>query len=132
MHRFWVSVPPTAYGTEDALDADQAREASPAKLMVIREITDLLRTIAMRCVGPNALGHAISAKSPFVLLEMHPDIASMLGLRAQCRVMLELSGNSPTVVFEDRDLSEFKRKSFSELEQATTALRSARQFGCVC
>lgn len=120
MHRFWVSKPPAAYGTENALDA--LPEASAAQLLAIRKITDVLRTIAMRCVGPNALRDAVSAKNPFVLLEMHPDIASLLGLRAECWVMLELSGQSPTVIFEDRDLENLKRKSASELESAACGL----------
>ena len=122
MHRFWVTKPPAAYGTEDPLNAEQAADASPAQLLAIREIAELLRTIAMRCVGPNGLRDAVSAKSPFVLLEMHADIASLIGLRAHCWVMLELSGQSPTVIFEDRDLVLLKRMSVTELECAASAL----------
>jgi hypothetical protein len=87
--------------------------------MAIREITDVLRTIVMRCWR---VREAHPNEKPFQLFEMHADIASMLGLEEGCWIMLELSGQSPTVIFEDRDLCELKRKPISELEQAASAL----------
>lgn len=59
---------------------------------------------------------------PFQLFEMHADIASLLGLDKGCWVMLELSGQSPTVIFEDPDLAQLKQKSISELESAALTL----------
>lgn len=119
MHRFSVTKPPTAYGTEDAPATEQAPDVSPAKLVAIREVTDVLRTIVMRCWG---VRDAHSKDKPFQLFEMHPDIASLIGLNEGCWVMLELSGQSPTVIFEDRDLAQLERKSVAELECAASAL----------
>lgn len=122
MHRFWVTKPATAYSTEQSDEADQSLLATPEKLKAIREITDVLRSIAMRCVSGDDARKSPSEARPFMLLEMHPDIAIVLGLDKGCWVMLELSGQSPTVIFEDRDLCELKRKSVSELESAAFAL----------
>lgn len=122
MYRFWVTKPPDGYKSEDPLNAEQAPEASALQLLAIREITDLLRTIAMRCLGPSHLRNAVSANSPFVLVEMHPDIASLLGLREHCWVMLEFSDHSMTVIFEDRDLAQLRLKSVSDLRSRASAL----------
>lgn len=122
MHRFWVTKPPAAYGTEELGETDQSLQATPVQLKAIREITDVLRSIAMRSLSRDGARKSPSEARPFLLLEMHPDIASLLGLRAQCWVMLELSGHLPTVIFEDRDLCELKRKSVPELESAVSAL----------
>jgi hypothetical protein len=85
----------------DALETERAPDLSPAQLMAIREITDVLRTIVMRCWR---VREAHPNEKSFQLFEMHADIASMLGLEEGCWIMLELSGQSPTVIFEDRDL----------------------------
>ncbi len=122
MHRFWVSKPPTAYSTEQSDETDQAPPVSPAQLKAIREITAVLRTIIMRCAGADGSKKTRAEESPFQLFEMHPDIASLLGLNRGCWVMLELSGQSPTVIFEDRDLAQLKRMSVSQLECAASAL----------
>lgn len=122
MHRFWVSKPATSYGKGCTDEASQASPVTREQLAAIRGITDVLRSIAMRCVGRDGARKTPSEACPFLLLEMHPDIASVLGLRAQCWVMLELSGDSPTVIFEDRDLCELKRKRVSELGSAVSAL----------
>jgi hypothetical protein len=108
MHRFWVTKPPTSYGKTELCETEQQVAANPEQLRAIGEITDVLRTIIMRCVSVNG-----PKKSPFQLFEMHSGIASMLGLDEGCWVMLELSGYSPTVIFEDRDLAKLKRKSAS-------------------
>src|SRR5258708_5497681 len=117
MHRFWVTKPPTSYGKAELDETEQQVPANPEQLRAIGEITDVLRTIIMRCVSVNG-----ASKTPFQLFEMHSGIASMLGLDEGCWVMLELSGYSPTVIFEDRDLAKLKRKSAFELEEAVSAL----------
>lgn len=122
MHRFWVTKPPTAYENKALGETDQAPPVSLVQLKAIREITAVLRTIIMRCAGADGSKKTRAEESPFQLFEMHPDIASLLGLEKGCWVMLELSGQSPAVIFEDRDLAQLKRKSVSELDCASSAL----------
>lgn len=119
MHRFWVAKPPTAYGKDTQAETEQSPEDSPALSAAIREITDTLRAIIMR---HNVANDVVSAGNPFQLFEMHPDVASLLGLREHCWVMLELSGQSPRVIFEDRDLATLKRRIVSDLEGSASAL----------
>lgn len=122
MHHFSVTEPANGYGTGLEDDADETPPANPEQLMAIKEITDVLQSIATRCVGRDALRDALSNETPFLLLEMHKGIASLLGVREHCWVMLELSGRSPTVLFEDRDVVQLKRKDASELQEAASAL----------
>jgi hypothetical protein len=122
MHRFWVTKPPAAYQAKELMETDHLTPASPAQLKAIGQITDLLRTIIVRCASVKGSNNGRAEESPFQLFEMHPGIASLLGLNEGCWVMLELSGHSPTVIFEDRDLAQLKRRSVVELESAASAL----------
>ena len=56
------------------------------------------------------------------MLEMNPGISCILGLEPGCWVMLELSGRSPTVIFEDRDLRKLHLQSASALREAVSGL----------
>jgi hypothetical protein len=122
MHRFWVTKPPAAYQAKELQETDQLTPVSPEQLREIGEITDVLRTIIMRCASVQGSNNGRAEESPFQLFEMHADIAALLGLNNGCWIMLELSGHSPTVIFEDRDLAQLKRRSVPELECAASAL----------
>jgi hypothetical protein len=120
MHRFFVTKPPpTAYGEAQLSEANQQIQTDPEQLRAIGKITNVLRAIIIRL---NNMSDTVLSGKPFQLFEMHSDIALLIGLRAHCWVMLEMSGHSPTVIFEDRDLAHLRGKSAAELESAASAL----------
>lgn len=123
MHRFAVTKPFPAVQYYCEPEGNVPRQMTPEQSSAIREITDTLLTIIKRCLESEGYIDTLADSNPFHLLEMHPGIASVLGLEPACWVMLELSGKSPTVIFEDRDLRKLQQQSASGLREAASGLR---------
>lgn len=122
MHRFEVTKPFPPRQNKGEAEVTAPLRVTAEQSVAIREITDVLLTIIRRCLESEGYIDTLSDVVPFHLLEMHPGIASILGLEPAAWVMLELSGKAPTVIFEDRDLRKLQQQSASGLREAASGL----------
>lgn len=121
MHRFTVTKRASAYAHDiGAINEDQT--PSPAHLLAIGAITNVLHEIVMRCLNAAGQSEAVTSGRPFLLLEMSDSLTTILGLNERSWLMLELSGGAPTIFFEARDLHKLQRTNVADLQHAASQL----------